>query len=159
MTAITVFALQILQQAINRLKPLYDRFIVRDNLITGKIKEVFAKPDGSLPMNVWFNPQFWLSLNLRQAIGLVSLAAFKIFTFPLGTWIGSFTLVMTYPLSHIIGNTAGLLIHPIMLFIANKGLNEFVVNKTTMTGFAIVMISLVGGVVGWYLVYIGGNPS
>ena len=43
-----------------------------------------------------------------------------------------------------------------MLFIANKGLNEFVVNKTTMTGFIIVIMSLIGGAVGWYMVWAGG---
>lgn len=153
---ITVWILQILQQAINRLKPLYDRFIVRDNLVTGKIKEVFATPEGTLPMNVWFKPEFWFSLTFRQGLGLISLAAFKIFTFPLGVWIGSYSLVMTYPLSHVIGNVSALIIHPVMLFIAAKGLNEFVVNKTTMTGFAIVMISIAFGVVGWYMIYAGG---
>lgn len=143
---IKVYLLLLLQIAFNRLKPLYDRFIVRDVITHGK----------ELPMTKWFDINFWKSLSLSQFVGLGSLALFKLFTFPLGVWIGSFSLVVTYPMSNMFGNLAAILIHPIMLFIANKGLNEFVVNRTTMFGFGIVMFSLILGAIGWYLVYSGG---
>lgn len=147
MSNITVYLLMIGQQAINRLKPLYDRFIIRDILSHGK----------ELPATSWFTLAYWKALSLPQLIGVLSLAGFTAITFPLGVWVGSFSLVITYPFSHILGNLAALLIHPIMLFVANKGLNEFVVNKTTMTGFSIVMVSLVCGAIGWYMIYKGGQ--
>lgn len=156
LTAVLPIFLLFIQSLLNRLKPLYDRFIIRDTLISGKIKEVFAK-DSHLSMKVWFNIDFWKALRVKQFFALGSLAAFKLFTFPLGVWIGSFSLVTTYPMSNLIGNLMAFGIHPLMLFIANKGLNEFVVNTKTMTGFGIVMFSLALGAVGWYLIYSGGQ--
>lgn len=136
-----------LQTALNRIKPIYDRYIVRDLISHGK----------ELPMNKWFSIEFWRNMSLTQLLGVGSLALFKLFTFPLGAWIGSFSLVITYPVSHIIGNVIALIIHPLNLLIANKGLNEFVVNTKTMLGFTIVMVSLVMGAIGWYLICVGGN--
>jgi len=149
MSNLTVYVLMLLQQAINRLKPLYDRFIIRDILSHGK----------ELPAGSWFNISFWRAMSLPQILGVLSLAAFTLVTFPLGIWVGSFSLVVTYPFGNMLGNLAALLIHPIMLFVANKGLNEFVVNRTTMLGFGIVMVSLAGGAIGWYLILKGGNAA
>jgi hypothetical protein len=146
-----------IQTSITRLKPLYDRFIVRDHLISGAIKK-FA-PNGNLPMTVWFNLEFWKSLTFSQFVGLLSLASFKVVTFPLGVWIGSFSLVQTYPLANLLGNVFALFTHPIFLFLAWKGLGEFVVNSKTMLGFGVVMVSLVTSAVGWYLIYVGGNTA
>ena len=144
---IKVFLLMLFQSGLNRLKPLYDRFIVRDVLSHGK----------ELPMTRWFDINFWKSLTPHQLLSLSSLAFWKVLTFPLGVWIGSFSLVLTYPLSNLIGNVMAIIIHPIMLFIAYKGLNEFVVNAKTITGFGVVIVSLVLGAFGWYLIYSGGQ--
>lgn len=155
--SITVYILLFIQKAIDKLKPLYDRFVVRDHLISGKIKETFAREDGSLPMSVWFNIEFWKALTPIQGFFLVTLASFKVFTFPLGVAIGSYSLIATYPYSNFLFNIFMLILHPFFLFVANKGLNEFVFNEKTILGFSIVMISLVIGAVGWYLVWTGGQ--
>lgn len=144
---IKAFLLLIIQNGLARLKPIYDRYIIRDVLSKGK----------ELPAGRWFDIKFWESLSLSQLLAVGSLAAFKLVTFPLGVWIGSFSLVLTYPITHLIGNISAIIFHPIMLFIANKGLDEFVINTKTVIGLTIVMASLVLGAIGWYLIYVGSS--
>lgn len=140
------FILIIIQTALNKLKPLYDRYIVRDILTKG----------AELPASKWFDLAYWKSLTVGQLAAVGSLAAFKIFTFPLGVWISSFSMVVTYPMTNLLGNIAALIMYPINIFILNNGLNEFVVNQKTMFGFALVMVGLSIGAAGWYLIYAGG---
>lgn len=118
------------------------------------IREWFTK--GELQFWKWFNPNFLFNLSFKQIFGLAVIASFTLITFPLGIWLGSFSLAKSYPIINMVGAILNLTTFPITLYLMNNVLNEFEYNGKTALGIALIILSKLIIILGCWLMYKGG---
>ena len=120
------------------------------------IREWFTQ--GELPFLQWFKPSYLLSLTPKQVLGLGIIALFTLLTFPLGIWLGSFSMGRSYPVMNMIGASINLLSFPIALNLMVNVLGEMQLNRTTWMGIILIIISKLIIIAGCYLLYVGNQP-
>ena len=112
---------------------------------------------GEFPLSQWFNLNFLTSLTIWQVLGLILIASFTLFTFPLGIWIGSFKLGLSEPIYAIITLSINLFVYPMNLLVINKAIGEMMFTNQTYLGLFIVEASQLIMALGFWFIYQGNQ--
>ena len=132
------------QMLIGIIKSTSTRWIVR-TLFTG----------GELPAAKWYTVEFISALNASRVGGLLLIASFTILTFPLGMWKGSFNIGFSYSFGRLYLSALSLIMFPVQIYIMKYQLNEFVLNKTTITGIVGHMVAYLLMILSAWFMYQG----
>jgi hypothetical protein len=95
------------------------------------------------------------SFTPRQLLGLGLIASFTALTFPLGVWLGSFSMDKSYPITNIITAILNLVTFPITLYSMSRILNELEFNPKVYSGISLIVVSKLIFIVGCWLMYRG----
>jgi len=128
--------------------------VFKQNITRFIIREWFTK--GELRFIEWFKISFLLNITPKQILGLVIIASFTLLTFPLGIWMGSFSVGKTYPITNMIGAGLNLLTFPVNLYLMVKVLDEMELNQKTVLGIGLIVLSNIIIMMGCWLMYKGG---
>lgn len=149
MSAIRVGLISTLQQIVNMIKNLSDRYIIRELLSFGK----------ELPIWKLLSIEYLKQLTLKQVLGLGIIASFTLVTFPIGVWLDSFSKQVSMPIDNIITVAIQMLLFPVNLFLINKTLSEFPITNKIIMGIMLIEIAYFIIIVGWVVIYYGIGES
>jgi len=143
-----VFALVAVRYLFNIFQVNATRYLVRVQFSSGEI-----------PMMSWFQLETLRAMSFSQFLSLAAIASFTLVSFPLGIWISSFGAGMSYGLNNILITAIGMFTFPLQLWTLQQTVGEVIFNSQTKTGIAVLEVSSLIGVYGWWLVFSGNRSS
>lgn len=138
--------LTLLQESVHLVQTNVTRYLIKNNISADEI-----------PFWKWFSWEFIKQLGLKGFVSILVIAGFTLITFPMGIWIGSFSVGVSIPVMCIVGGIIGLVVTPLKFYTLSRTVHEITFNHYTILGLVIVEISSVIGIIGFYFIYLGNR--
>jgi len=132
--------------------------------LIGQIKNIVTRwvvkykfTRGELPVGTWYSPKFLIELGIERLFWLGVIASFTAVTFPIGMQLSSYKLDDAFPLTRIMTGVISLVVIPIGFWTAHSVIGEMPINRMTLTGLGVCMVSYLLLIAGGWLMLKGGQ--